>query len=120
MTRPEDTAHGWDGVTLRDWFAGQVIASVKSWHPTDRRGKSSAQIAYEIADAMLAERDKCPEEITEEEQQKAARYIRLVALAWAEDGRADDCFWEGWTECPTPLDDLTPRHILMALGVPVP
>ena len=44
------------GMSLRDWFAGQVIASVKGWHPADRRGKSSAVIAYEIADAMLEAR----------------------------------------------------------------
>lgn len=43
-------------MSLRDWFAGQVIASVKAWHPADKRGKSAAAIAYEIADAMLAER----------------------------------------------------------------
>ncbi len=43
-------------MSLRDWFAGQVIASVKAWHPADKRGKSAAVIAYEIADAMLAER----------------------------------------------------------------
>jgi len=45
-------------MTLRDWFAGQVIASVKAWHPADKRGKSAAEIAYEIADAMIAEREK--------------------------------------------------------------
>ena len=45
------------GMTMRDWFAGQVIASVKSWHPADRHGKSAAVIAYEIADAMIAARD---------------------------------------------------------------
>ena len=45
------------GMTLRDWFAGQVIASVKSWHPADKHGKSAAVIAYEIADAMIAARD---------------------------------------------------------------
>jgi hypothetical protein len=51
-----DTHDTWPGMTLRDWFAGQVIASVKGWHPADRRGKSSAVIAYEIADAMLEAR----------------------------------------------------------------
>jgi hypothetical protein len=51
-----DTVPYAPGMTLRDWFAGQVIASVKGWHPADRRGKSSAVIAYEIADAMLEAR----------------------------------------------------------------
>jgi hypothetical protein len=46
------------GMTLRDYFAGQVIASVKGWHPGDKRGKSSATIAYEIADAMLRAREE--------------------------------------------------------------
>ena len=45
-----------NGMTLRDWFAGQVIASVKAWHPADKQGKSAAVIAYEIADSMLAAR----------------------------------------------------------------
>jgi len=48
---------GHDGMTLRDYFAGQVIASVKGWHPADKRGKSAATIAYEIADDMLRERE---------------------------------------------------------------
>lgn len=44
------------GMTLRDYFAGQVIASVKGWHSADRHGKSAAAIAYEIADEMIAVR----------------------------------------------------------------
>ena len=45
-----------NGMSLRDYFAGQVIASVKAWHPADKQGKSAAVIAYEIADSMLAAR----------------------------------------------------------------
>uniref|UniRef100_A0A6M3J6Y6 Uncharacterized protein n=1 Tax=viral metagenome TaxID=1070528 RepID=A0A6M3J6Y6_9ZZZZ len=48
------------GMTLRDWFAGQVLPSVY-----DRGGrygpegmKQVAEYAYACADAMLAERDK--------------------------------------------------------------
>ena len=44
------------GMSLRDWFAGQVIASVKGWHPADKGGKSAATVAYEIADAMIEQR----------------------------------------------------------------
>ena len=47
-----------DGMTLRDWFAGQVIASVRGWHPADKKGRSAAAIAYEMADEMIAERTK--------------------------------------------------------------
>jgi hypothetical protein len=42
------------GMTLRDWFAGQVLEakSYQGW-PVDR----IAKYAYEIADAMLKERE---------------------------------------------------------------
>ena len=52
----QSKAHATDGMSLRDYFAGQVIASVKAWHPADKQGKSAAVIAYEIADSMLAAR----------------------------------------------------------------
>ena len=54
--RLSDGSYCNEGMSLRDWFAGQVIASVKAWHPADKQGKSAAVIAYEIADAMLAAR----------------------------------------------------------------
>lgn len=54
---PNSCHYNAEGMTLRDWFAGQVIASVKSWHPADKHGKSAAVIAYEIADAMIAARN---------------------------------------------------------------
>jgi len=44
------------GMSLRDWFAGQVLAAVYA----EGRGSIPPVVdrAYEIADAMLAERDK--------------------------------------------------------------
>jgi hypothetical protein len=45
------------GMTLRDWFAGQVLAGLLAdgdFHSAD----GAAACAYEYADAMLAERDK--------------------------------------------------------------
>lgn len=55
------------GMTLRDWFAGQVIANtylryaneadVKGWH-NDRWREGIAVEAYMIADAMIAAREK--------------------------------------------------------------
>lgn len=42
------------GMTLRDYFAGQALASMRAEFVTDR----TAQLAYEYADAMLAEREK--------------------------------------------------------------
>jgi len=42
------------GMSLRDWFAGQAFASLR----IDCFGaKGAAENAYEIADAMLAERE---------------------------------------------------------------
>ena len=60
-------AQGCDGMTLRDWYAGQVIGTVVIGmqsgdigdHPTAGGGPSGfAASAYEIADAMLIERNR--------------------------------------------------------------
>lgn len=50
-----------DGMTLRDWFAGQAIlaAVVQSAHddaPVEQNARAAAAWAYAVADAMLAER----------------------------------------------------------------
>jgi hypothetical protein len=44
------------GMTLRDWFAGQVLLGMSGSGKYDWR----AQEAYALADAMLAERKKEP------------------------------------------------------------
>lgn len=54
-----DTFPAYDGMTLRDWFAGQSIIgllSVMTPGPADE--KSLARNAYIMADAMLVERGK--------------------------------------------------------------
>ncbi len=51
-----DVQPGWNGASLRDWFAGQVLAAACS-----EEGPETASIlAYEYADAMLAQREKQP------------------------------------------------------------
>lgn len=47
------------GMTLRDWFAGQALIGIVA---AERYGYADgdAQEAYEIADAMLAERERQP------------------------------------------------------------
>lgn len=40
------------GMTLRDWFAGQVVAGLPVHHTAD----AAARWAYEVADAMLKAR----------------------------------------------------------------
>ena len=50
------------GMTLRDWFAGQALTSKLLEYYNGNLGNDSEAIArraYKIADAMLAERDKC-------------------------------------------------------------
>lgn len=61
--------HVTDGMSLRDWFAGQALATLagpdmftafkKLTDSTGNQVKNLlAQAAYEIADAMLKEREK--------------------------------------------------------------
>lgn len=52
-----------DGMTLRDWFAGQALVGLATLflqaHGTvGEIYKGNAEIAYMMADAMLAEREK--------------------------------------------------------------
>lgn len=48
-----------DGMTLRDWFAGQSIAGLNPGKFIDNGAITKyAQSAYRLADAMLAEREK--------------------------------------------------------------
>ena len=62
---PSDNCfEGYAGMTLRDYFAGQALPSVMhlcardTLAPAESITQSFARKAYEIADAMLAERVK--------------------------------------------------------------
>ena len=67
FARPS-TANGTrqDGMSLRDWFAGQALVSMGTWMPpsatarliADETMRARAGWAYRHADAMLAERAK--------------------------------------------------------------
>lgn len=55
------TQHPQDGMSLRDWFAGQALyytADFSRPHVNADNMKMTARLAYDIADAMLAERSK--------------------------------------------------------------
>jgi hypothetical protein len=41
--------------------------------------------------------------------------VRQSLEEWIESGRGDECFWEGWPECPTEIE-LTPNMILAVLN----
>ena len=48
-----------NGLTLRDWFAGQALAGVLSnSNMTFERNNEAAEVAYSVADAMLAARSE--------------------------------------------------------------
>ena len=46
---------GQQGMSLRDWFAGQALASMAHPEATEL-AKASAVYAWEVSDAMLAEK----------------------------------------------------------------
>lgn len=50
--------YGTFGMSLRDWFAGQVLAGIMSARSYTDVAEWVPARAYEIADAMLAERSK--------------------------------------------------------------
>ena len=51
--------HSYDGMSLRDWFAGQALAGMmwQRWEPKTEM-PAIAKAAYRAADAMIAEREK--------------------------------------------------------------
>jgi hypothetical protein len=65
---PEQDHIGNDGMTLRDWFAGQIASGVSSSMMSDiaelsrKHGMNGVQgfasYCYQTADAMIAEREK--------------------------------------------------------------
>lgn len=47
------------GMSLRDWFAGQALAGLcQNWNENPMNTKSCADVAYDLADAMLERRRK--------------------------------------------------------------
>jgi hypothetical protein len=50
------TAYGTSGMSLRDWFAGQALTASAMHYPM--KANDAARHAYQMADAMLAEREK--------------------------------------------------------------
>lgn len=47
-----------EGMTLRDYFAGQVLAGQIPYSKLVSEGNDVSRVAYDVADAMLEERGK--------------------------------------------------------------
>ena len=56
---PRHAYDGHDGMSLRDWFAGQALAGLTA-DPDMPTFHKCAEIAYACADAMLAAREVKP------------------------------------------------------------
>jgi len=54
----DDLYPAYPGMTLRDWFAAQALGLGFDWTNVHETGgyAEAAQVAYEVADAMLAAR----------------------------------------------------------------
>jgi len=53
----QDTVWYSEGMTLRDWFAGRAMQALLSC-PDVTDGMKVVKVSYDIADAMLAQRNK--------------------------------------------------------------
>ena len=55
--KPEGTTYFAEGMSLRDWFAGQLVGGFIHVFPLES-WEYYAEAAYGLADAMLKEREK--------------------------------------------------------------
>jgi hypothetical protein len=56
----QDGQYQMQGMTLRDWFAGQALMGCAQMLPSKagNHREEAARVAYQLADAMIAERGK--------------------------------------------------------------
>lgn len=79
-------SYHWTGMTLRDWFAGKALTSMNyDWFDSFRRSQEMAEEAYNIADAMLAARNKPEAEAKPSEPVNAELLRALKSFVEAED-----------------------------------
>lgn len=65
MVAPEIWGFSQDGMSLRDWFAGQALAGIFATRYTGYYGEYASE-AYKYAQAMLEERAKYEGEETDD------------------------------------------------------
>ena len=92
---PRDHRHlGHNGMTLRDWFAGQVLASAAALPFGEGDCAHRAVVAYQQADAMLSERNKAavkpPLEAAAPDMLEALRAVLLVVGDVSMDGYVEN------------------------------
>jgi hypothetical protein len=93
---PRDHRHiGHNGMTLRDWFAGQALVglmanSVHDHCPLFGDGLPFARDAYAVADAMLAERSK-PAKADPEPKMQHVAYFDEGQFHWMSGIAPHDC-----------------------------
>jgi hypothetical protein len=72
MNKDQRTAAGGDGMTLRDYLAGQALTGILAAHAGEGvalpSANDAAEDAYEYADAMLAHRRKPTAKATQPQQ----------------------------------------------------
>ncbi len=54
MVESQSAIYQYPGMTLRDYFAGRALATLPYFWQADTK----ARVSYEMADAMLAERER--------------------------------------------------------------
>jgi hypothetical protein len=67
-----------EGMTLRDWFAGQALSGIATLIGHDNQNsRSISEYAYKIADAMIEKKGKEPDNILHSKiRYKLARQIK--------------------------------------------
>ena len=80
-----------EGMSLRDWLAGQALAGIVHRNPTGcTTMRHSIKFAYEYADMMLAERERKSKLETEQEEKTRKREEFSVCFKWAKENGLQD------------------------------
>ena len=80
-----------EGMSLRDWFAGQALQGIVHRNPTGCTTlRHSIKFAYQYADMMIAERERESKIETEREQRLRKSEDFSTCLKWAKENGLQD------------------------------